>query len=210
MSVHRVQDPSKGAAVYLQNGYLKSLLEKPPPGAASSQLDNAGVYVFTPRIFQMLDQVGLSPRKEYELTDALTLLVHNRYRVRAFEFGGFWSNVSSPEDLLEVNRLVIDRLSAAKSPPLPRTLPGVELSPLSVLHPQARLGRCSIGPYTLVDKGAQVMDGASVANSLICGNAVVGKDATLNHVMVRPECVVKAAAVHTGSRDNVVILPDEA
>ncbi len=210
LSIHRVKDPSKGAAVYVEDGYMKSLTEKPPKGSSTSPFDNAGIYVFTPKVFETLGRVGLSPRGEYELTDALTLLIESGYRVRAYEFGGFWSNVTSPEDLLDVNRIVIERgLSGRQKSNAETTAAGAEVSPLAVAHRGATLGKCSIGPYTVVEPGAKVMDGASVAHAIVCRNAVVGEGAVLDHVLVTPRGIVKPGAKHVGERESVLIVPEE-
>jgi len=209
LSIHRVKDPSSGAAVYVEDGYMKRLVEKPAEGSSRTQFDNAGIYVFTPKVFEMLDRIGLSSRSEYELTDALTLLVENGYRVRAYELSGFWSNVSSPEDLLDANRVLIDGLRGRQRRNAPETVPGVEVSHLACVHPRAVLGRCSIGPYTVVDQGAWIMDGAGVRHAIICRNAIVGEGAVLDHVLVRPGCTVKAGTRDVGAKDRVLILPDE-
>jgi NDP-sugar pyrophosphorylase family protein len=210
MSVYRVEDTSSGAAVYVENGYLKRLVEKPRRGIAGASFDNAGIYVFTPRVFEVLDRVGLSPRNEYELTDALTLLVREGFRVRAYELGGFWSNVSSPEDLLDVNRRVIDRLTHGQRQAPQGTASGAVVSRLALVHEEAELGRCSIGDYSIVARGARVEDAASVRHAIICQHAVVGERAVLDHVLLPPGVGVKPGAVCRGGDDKVLILPDEA
>ncbi len=209
VSIYRVKDPSKGAAVYVEKGYMKSLVEKPPKGTSKTHFDNAGIYVFTPTVFNMLDRVGLSPRNEYELTDALTLLIQNGYRIRSHELEGFWSNVSSPEDLLRINKLVIDRMTRTGRTDAWKPVSGARVSPLAVIYPLAVLGKCTIGDYTVVAEGARVMDGAEVSHAVVCRNATIGNGVYLNHVLVRPEGIVKAGGRHGGTERRVLILPDE-
>lgn len=209
LSIYRVEDPSQGAAVHVKGGYLESLTEKPPKGKPTSHYDNAGIYIFTPKIFDMLGRIGVSPRNEIELTDAVMLLVANGYKVRAYELGGFWSNVSSPEDLLRVNRFAIDKLRRRRID-LQRTVSGVGASPWAFVHRTALVGKCSIGPYTVVDENVQVRDGARVAHSIICRNAILGEGVVVEYALVSPGCEVEAGAKHAGSGDRVLILPDEA
>jgi len=209
LSIFAVRDPAKGAAVYVQDGYMKSLVEKPPKGRSRTHFDNAGIYVFSGRVFDVLDRIELSPRNEYELTDALTLLVKSGYRVRAFELGGFWSNVTSPEDLLDVNRLVIDGLTGKHLTGARRLAPRAEVSPLAIVHHRATLGRCSIGPYSVVSSGARIMDQAELTYAIVCRDVVVGRGAFLDHVLVSPECTIQPGARHVGTEDKVLILPEE-
>ncbi|MFB3816609.1 MAG: UTP--glucose-1-phosphate uridylyltransferase GalU [Candidatus Methylomirabilales bacterium] len=53
---------------------LRQLVEKPAPEAAPSTLAIAGRYVFTPAIFQCIDETGAGVAGEIQLTDAMNLL----------------------------------------------------------------------------------------------------------------------------------------
>jgi NDP-sugar pyrophosphorylase family protein len=62
-------DPSSGAAIYVdENNVITDMIEKPPKDAKPTCFNNAGLYVFTPKIFEELENTGLSPRGEIELT----------------------------------------------------------------------------------------------------------------------------------------------
>jgi bifunctional UDP-N-acetylglucosamine pyrophosphorylase/glucosamine-1-phosphate N-acetyltransferase len=45
----------------------------------------------------------LSPRGEYELTDAIAAQVHDGLRIAAVELEGDWADVRDPEVLQELN-----------------------------------------------------------------------------------------------------------
>jgi UTP--glucose-1-phosphate uridylyltransferase len=63
---------------------IHSIVEKPKPADAPSNLGVIGRYVLTPRIFQMLSEVTPGAGGEIQLTDAISaLLAHERiYAVR--------------------------------------------------------------------------------------------------------------------------------
>ena len=66
---HPVQEPSQFGIVFAREGILQQLAEK-PQGLPAPQLANIGAYLF-PRL--ALDiELPLSPRGEYEITDAVT------------------------------------------------------------------------------------------------------------------------------------------
>jgi bifunctional UDP-N-acetylglucosamine pyrophosphorylase/glucosamine-1-phosphate N-acetyltransferase len=66
---HPVQEPSQFGIVFAREGILQQLTEK-PQGLPAPQLANIGAYLF-PRL--ALDiELPLSPRGEYEITDAVT------------------------------------------------------------------------------------------------------------------------------------------
>ncbi|MFW9782682.1 MAG: sugar phosphate nucleotidyltransferase [Candidatus Heimdallarchaeota archaeon] len=76
-------DPFKGAAVYCENNYCSSIVEKPPKGKSKSYLNNAGVFIFSTEIFAILKQLKPSIRGEIELTDAINYGINKRkWKVR--------------------------------------------------------------------------------------------------------------------------------
>jgi UTP--glucose-1-phosphate uridylyltransferase len=72
---------------------LASLVEKPAPDAAPSNLAIAGRYVFTPRIFDCIDRTRPGVGGEIQLTDALNLLAQEEpvyalpWRARRYDIG---------------------------------------------------------------------------------------------------------------------------
>jgi UTP--glucose-1-phosphate uridylyltransferase len=56
---------------------ITGIVEKPAPEDAPSNLAVMGRYLFTPEIFEAIDQVKPGKGGEYQLTDAIALLVEN-------------------------------------------------------------------------------------------------------------------------------------
>ena len=56
-------------------GRVRSIVEKPKPEEAPSNLAVIGRYVFTASIFEALDRIGPGVNGEYQLTDAIGLLL---------------------------------------------------------------------------------------------------------------------------------------
>ena len=81
---------------------LIDLIEK-PAAPAPSPWYNAGVYAFRPSIFEYTARLKLSPRGEYELTDAIRELAQSGKVVRVVELKGDWADVRDPEVLASLN-----------------------------------------------------------------------------------------------------------
>ena len=64
-----------------------SLVEKPAPEQAPSDLGIVGRYILTPEVFEMLEQVTPDHRGEIQLTNGLRLLLE-RQAIYAYEFEG--------------------------------------------------------------------------------------------------------------------------
>jgi len=99
LAVKYTEDPFQGAAVYVENGFIRRIVEKPPKGSSTSHWNSAGIYCFRPAVFDEIDRVPLSPRGEYELTDAITQMLAAGKNLRAVEIRGAWKDIGRPEDL---------------------------------------------------------------------------------------------------------------
>ena len=101
LAVKYVEDPFQGAAVYVTDGFIRKIVEKPPKGTSTTHWNSAGIYGFRPNVFEEIDRVPLSVRGEYEITDAFAQMIAAGRRLRAVEIHGAWRDIGRPEDLME-------------------------------------------------------------------------------------------------------------
>jgi glucose-1-phosphate thymidylyltransferase long form len=190
LTVRHVEDPWNGAAVYVENGVVRRIVEKPPRGTSSTNLDNAGIFVFSNDMFSLLEQLPLSPRGEYELTDAVQMAVDRELQVRAYELEGYWSNVSSPEDLLATNELVLREVGKSYE-----------------VHPGAKTGKgCRIGANTSIDEGSVIGDNVEISNSVISRGSSIGDSAVVRYAFLGENTRIMANARIIGTPDHTEIL----
>ena len=105
LAVNEIDDPWRGAAVYVDGEWrVTKLEEKPPRGTATTHWNNAGIFVFDPIIWRYASALPASSRGEYELPQAITRMVQDGRDVRAVPIRGFWSDVGTPEDLEHAER----------------------------------------------------------------------------------------------------------
>jgi len=85
-------------------GEIVEVVEKPdePP----SNLVMTGFYTFTPSIFHACHLVQPSDRDEYEISDAIDLLLHSGRTIDAIRMDGWRVDVGYPEDREEAERLI--------------------------------------------------------------------------------------------------------
>ena len=106
LAVKRVDDPHRGAAVYSDGDRVTRIVEKPPPGESETQWINAGIYGFRAAVFEALARIPLSPRGEYELTDAVSMMIADGAGFGRLPIDGFWKDVGRPEDLFAADGFV--------------------------------------------------------------------------------------------------------
>ncbi|MHB0939837.1 MAG: nucleotidyltransferase family protein [Armatimonadota bacterium] len=98
-----MDDPSAGAAVYREGNRVTKIIEKPAPGTSTTNWNNAGVFVLSPRVWPYVHRLTPSPRGELEFTDVLHMLVADGDYVLGHELHGLWSDVGTPQIVDQLN-----------------------------------------------------------------------------------------------------------
>lgn len=98
----KVEDPSKyGVLVVREDGLLERVVEK--PSSFVGDLVNTGLYKFGPRIYDELEKIKVSPRGEFELTDAINGLARSQ-GVRLVQLRDYWLDLGCLEDIPVVEK----------------------------------------------------------------------------------------------------------
>jgi dTDP-glucose pyrophosphorylase len=103
LGVKSVDDPWRGAAVYVEGDRITRVIEKPPRGTSTTHWNSAGLFALRPVVFEYLARVTPSPRGEYELTSSFELMLAAGLELRICEMQGDWRDVGTPEDLRAAN-----------------------------------------------------------------------------------------------------------
>jgi len=90
-----------GVLIIEGNNNLKDIIEKPKEFL--SDIINTSLYKFTPEIFQAIDRIDLSPRGEFEITDAIKLLARKK-RIKMIPMEDFWLDFGRPEDIEKLKK----------------------------------------------------------------------------------------------------------
>ena len=112
MAVVPVENPENYGIVDIENEKnVKRIIEKPSREQAPTNLANAGIYVFSTEIFEKIRATSASARGEWEIPDALSLLVNEKKSVLAVRISREeWMDMGRPWDLLEANRWALARM----------------------------------------------------------------------------------------------------
>lgn len=94
--IHSEEPKKYGVLIADKNNNLIEIKEKPKKFVGD--IINTALYKFTPKIFEALQQIKESERKEYELPDALTLLA-KQGKVKVVEVKDYWLDLGCKEDI---------------------------------------------------------------------------------------------------------------
>lgn len=175
VAIRRSETPSAYGVIDLDGDRVVSIDEKPQGRTPTSDLINAGVYKFSPSVFdaiRAIDTVGESP-----ITAALDRLAAEG-SVQAVRYNGRWLDVSVPWNLLSVNASVLDET-------------GGHVDDSAVVHDSATVA----GPVD-IDSDAHVHPNATLlAGTSLGANAEIGANAVVSNTVVLPDATVEAGAV---------------
>ena len=177
-----VENPERfGVAEFDKNGKIKKLIEKPknPP----SKYALVGFYIFSSDIFEAIEEIKPSWRGEYEITDAIQILIKKGRKVSYSILKDWWLDTGKKDDLLEANRIVLDDYAERK-------IEGEIVNSLIV-------GRVE------VKKGAKIID------SIVKGPCVIGKDTFIKQSYIGPYTSIGARCKILNSEIDFSVIMDE-
>lgn len=175
MSVVEVEDTTDLGLVEVKEDrviHIHEKVEMPP-----SNLANAGLYLFTPGIFDAVSRTPKSSRGEHEITASLQLLIDGGQPVSCQKID-YWLDLSYPWDLLSANEALLSKVEA-------QNLGEVE-------------GNVAIRGTVSIDKGTVVRSG-----SYIIGPVIIGQDCEIGpNCYIRPHTSI-GDGCHIGAASEV-------
>jgi len=164
---------SRTGIVELRDGWVTRIVEKPSPEEAPSDIASLPLYVFSPRLLDYLPEVRLSPRGEYELQDAIQMLIERDGGVRGV-FTDTRLTLTGPEDLLAINRHYL--LNGDLRPHLaPYTVgPNTQLITPLRIEPGTTIGAdCVIGPRVYIERDCTIGAGVTLRDAVVLRGSIV-------------------------------------
>ncbi|MFZ4508120.1 MAG: sugar phosphate nucleotidyltransferase [Fimbriimonas sp.] len=104
--VKPVPDPSRFGVANVEGDRIVKLVEKPKE--PESNLAMAGMYFFGPELWDILPDLQPSARGEYEITDAIQMLIDRGHTVLAGQFEDEWFDTGTLDSFLESTSWLID------------------------------------------------------------------------------------------------------
>lgn len=174
-----VEDPRAFGVATLQDGRIVRLVEKPKePESRNAVL---GLYFFDFRVFDVIRRLKPSWRGEYEITDAISLLIEEGNVVNYHFLKGWWKDTGKVPDLLDANRRILSSRPVEKAVQieLEHSFLGEDVSvgenctflncriegPTVIGH-NAKFQNVTIGPYTAIGNDC-VLEHVELENSIL-------------------------------------------
>ncbi|MGW4637535.1 glucose-1-phosphate thymidylyltransferase [Sphaerisporangium sp. NPDC004334] len=177
-----------GVAELGPSGEILSLEEK--PARPRGDLAIVGVYTFSPAIHEAVRAIRPSARGELEITDAVSWLIGNGFRVHSHLVNGYWRDTGRLQDMLECNRIVLEGLE----PRIRGTVDGSsEVSGRVVIEAGASVRGSVIRGPAVIGAGARI-SGSYIGPYTSIGDRCVLEDAEVEYAIVCEESTVRGVS----------------
>jgi glucose-1-phosphate thymidylyltransferase len=158
-----VDNPSRFGIADVENEKIVKITEKPKK--PTSNLAVTGIYLLTPLIFEVIDNLKPSWRNELEITDALDNLLKQNDNIGYETITDYWKDTGTPEDILNANRQVLEHICG--------TANGVVDESSMILGGLPLRRPCRIGKNCKIDESATIGPHVSIGDDTIISSDVV-------------------------------------
>ena len=151
---------------------------------------NAGIYLFDRRIFDFLSRIEPSPRGEYEITDAIQLMIDGGIKVRWRNVIS-WLNITYPWDLLKVNETLLRDIEPENKGVVEdgavikgkvRIGEGSVVRSGSYIEGPVIIGEgCEIGPNSYIRPCTYIGDGCHIGSACEVKNSIIMRGTKIPH-----------------------------
>ena len=179
----KIEDPSRyGVAEMADNGRIKRFIEKPPRDTAPSNLINAGVYVLSSKVLELIPE-GRAVSMEREVFPKLA----EEGGLYGHFIQGLWMDIGKPEEYLQTNRILLDAIHVEQQQSSDKF---ASKKPIA-LDKGVSIGEKSvIGPYAVLGKNVTVGRNVRIKDSVIFGEAKIGDSAVIDGAIVGEGAVI--------------------
>jgi len=176
-----VDNPSRFGIADVIDGEIKKIIEKPkkPP----TNLAVTGIYFLTPIIFDIIKRLKPSWRNELEITDALDMLLNEKFLITYKMITDYWKDTGTPEDIINANKSILENLTPY--------FKGKKDSTVLIE------GNVSVGNETYIGNGVKIKGPVIIGNNCkISGDTILGPNTSIGN-----ECIISGGII----KDSIIM-----
>jgi len=192
-----VDNPSRFGIADVSDGKILKITEKPKN--PNSNLAVTGIYLLTPKIFEVIDNLKPSWRNELEITDALDNLLKQNNNISFEKITDYWKDTGTPEDIIHANGEIIKNMLVSSEGRVEDQIIGEETvieSNVEIKGPVVIGKNChissdsSIGPNVSVGDNT-IISKSSIENSIIMENCKINSAAKIKNSIIANNSEIK-------------------
>jgi len=175
---------SRSSSVKLEGDGVKMIIEKPSPQEAPTNIASITLYIFKSHLFDYLPRVKLSPRGEYELQDAIQMMIDNDGGVKGVMTDQRF-HLTSAADLIKINMHYLAKddhirdLSQLDMGSDSRVINPVRIEDGTIIG-----SNCLIGPYVYIQRDCYIPSNVTIRNAVILKEACLTENSVIKDEVV--------------------------
>lgn len=156
----KIEKPQRFGVPEIVNGEIVRVEERPIH--PRSEFAVAGIYIYDSNAFKAMDEIKLSDRGQYEISDIHNFYINSDLKLGFEEISRWWKDRGNPEDLLEGNKFVLENFVFADGE---NKIEGEVL------------GNAKIDGQVAIGKGSRITGKSLLRGPLVIGDGCLIKDA---------------------------------
>ena len=186
-----VDNPSRFGIADVENEKIVKITEKPKK--PTSNLAVTGIYLLTPLIFEVIDNLKPSWRNELEITDALDNLLKQNDNIGYETITDYWKDTGTPEDILNANRQVLEHICNQTGNSIvdesSMILGGLPLIDPSIIGKNCKIDEsASIGPNVSIGDNTIISSDVVIENSIIMSGCKIDGGLNIKDSIISANC----------------------
>ncbi len=185
-----VDNPSRFGIADVENDKIIKITEKPKN--PKSNLAVTGIYLLTPLIFQIIDNLKPSWRNELEITDALDNLLKENNNISFEKITDYWKDTGTPEDIIHANGEIIKKILENRNGEFENHVIGTE----TVIESNVKIK----GPV-IIGKNCHISSGSSIGPNVSVGNNTTITVSGIENSIIMENCKINSTSK---IRDSII------
>lgn len=197
-----VSNPTQFGIADVKDGVIKKIMEKPknPP----TNLAVTGIYLLTPKIFDIIERLKPSWRNEYEITDALQMLLDEGHKIDFDMITDYWKDTGTPQDIIHANNVILSDMTPYFN--------GIKEENVTIEN------NVMVGKGTIIKKGSKLVGPSIIGeNCIIESNTYVGPNTSIGDNSKLSKCDIRNSIIMSGCniegnlkiRDSIIAFNSE-
>jgi len=193
-----VDNPSRFGIADIENEKIVKITEKPKN--PTSNLAVTGIYLLTPQIFEIIDNLKPSWRNELEITDALDNLLKQNNNIGYETITDYWKDTGTPEDILNANRQVLEHISNQTC--IIDKSTNIE-SNSSIITPSIIGKNCKIDESARIGPDVSIGDDTIISSDVVIENSIIMSGCKIDGGLNIKDSIISANChLHGNNKDK--------
>ena len=191
-----VDNPSRFGIADVKNEKIIKISEKPKN--PTSNLAVTGIYLLTPEIFKIIDNLKPSWRNELEITDALDDLLKQNNNISFEKITDYWKDTGTPEDILHANGEIISKHPDFSSKHYTDTYSNVENLNVTgnvILKENCEFGKnITIKGPVIIGANCKILSESTIGPNVSIGDNSIVSASNIENSIIMQNCKINSVA----------------